>query len=308
MKRSFPREYKNICSYRKFLYLTDKILHTMKNSFILFTVLFSTLLSAHAQNVNDPYRLTVGEYEVYILTEGGGDGNTGILIDAPAEVLEKYAPEGTFPIATHAVLVKGKGTVVLIDTGYGRQLFQHLEKLGVTPEEIERVLLTHMHGDHIGGMFRNGAKAFPNADVILSKREHAYWSEAGNAGALKVLSEYGEKITTVEPSTIGDDTHDGILAMAAYGHTPGHIMFHIQDGGERLLIWGDLTHALAVQMPHPEISVTYDVDPGVARASRLEVLEYVVREGIPVAGMHIPIPGAGTVTQSGTGYVFLPGN
>lgn len=165
-----------------------------------------------------------------------------------------------------------------------------------------------MHGDHIGGMFREGVKAFPNAEVVLSGKEYAYWKEVGDAGALKVLSEYGEKLTIVEPSVVGSDTRDGILPVAAYGHTPGHIMYLLQDGDERLLIWGDVTHVMAVQMPHSEISVTYDVDPGMARTSRLEVLEYVAREGIPVVGMHIPVPGTGTVSRSGTRYVFQPGN
>lgn len=279
----------------------------MKIGILFLTVMFLTALSGSAQTINEPFRLTVGEYEVYILNEGGGDGETNLLIDAPTKVLEKYAPKGTFPIATHTVLVRGKGSTILIDTGYGILLFENLKKLGVAPEDVDRVLLTHMHGDHTGGMFRDGMKAFPNAEVFLSGKEYAYWTEASDAGALKVLSEYGEKLTIVEPSAVGSDTGDGIFPLAAYGHTPGHIMYLLQDRGERLLVWGDVTHAMAVQMPHPEISFTYDVDPDMARTSRLEVLEYVTREGIPVIGMHIPVPGTGRVNRSGTGYIFQPG-
>lgn len=280
----------------------------MKIWILLLTVMSLTALSAGAQTVKEPFRVTVGEYEVYILTEGGGDGETNLLIDAPTEVLEKYAPKGTFSIAVHAILVKGKGSTVLIDTGYGLLLFENLEKLGIAPEDVNRVLLTHMHGDHIGGMFRDGMKAFPNVEVVLSGKEYAYWKETDDTGALKVLSEYSEKIIIMEPLAVGSDTRDGILPVAAYGHTPGHIMYLLQDGGERLLIWGDVTHAMTVQMPHPEISIIYDLDPGMARTSRLEVLEYVAREGIPVVGMHIPVPGTGTVSRNGTGYVFQPGS
>ena len=107
---------------------------------------------------------------------------------------------------------------------------------------------------------------------------------------------------------VGSETGDGIQPLAAYGHTPGHAMFLIQDSGEQLLIWGDLAHAMAVQMAHPKISVTYDVDPDMARESRQKVLKYVAEEGIPIAGMHIPTPGTGKVEKDGKGYVFLPGN
>lgn len=99
---------------------------------------------------------------------------------------------------------------------------------------------------------------------------------------------------------------EGIFPIKVYGHTPGHTAFMVVSDGERLLIWGDITHAMAVQMPHPEISVTYDVDPDAARALRLKILEYVAAHKIPVAGMHIAWPGIGTVEKAAQGYEFTP--
>ncbi len=99
---------------------------------------------------------------------------------------------------------------------------------------------------------------------------------------------------------------DGIFAIEAFGHTPGHTVFLVVSGGEKLLVWGDIAHAMAVQMPRPEISVRYDVDPDAARASRLKILEYAATNRIPVAGMHIPYPGVGTVEKAAQGYKFTP--
>lgn len=177
-----------------------------------------------ATELNTGYK--VGDYEVFVFTEGSGDAETGLLIDAPADITAKYAPNGTFSIATNVVLVKGKGKVWLIDTGYGWKIFEQMENLGVECQDVDQILLTHMHGDHVGGM---------------------------------------------------------------------------------LLVWGDLTHALAIQMPHPEISITYDVDPDMARETRLKVLEYLADKDITVIGMHVPVPQPGKIVKDeiSGGYRFL---
>lgn len=287
---------------------------------LLFICCFISV-SLAAQDGGKPEAYMVGKYEVYVLTEGSGDGNTGILIDAPNSVLAEYAPDGTFPIATNAVLIKGPRSTTLIDTGYGRHIFGQMEAVGVSPEDIHFVYLTHMHGDHIGGMLHDGEKAFTNALVAVSKKEYDYWTSdvemnklpenrRGNfLSAREVLEKYKGKLAVMDEDIIGSVSDENPRAgfLRAYGHTPGHVMFLIKDGGERLLIWGDLTHAIAVQMPHPEISVTYDHDPDMARESRLEVLEYVARNNIPVTGMHLPEPKIGTVVKKeGGGYDFIP--
>lgn len=274
---------------------------------VLLTIAGAALLAASScgQKMQEKSgAIRVGEYEVWVLQESAGDGDTGILIDAPAEVLEKYAPEGTYPTATNAVLVRRGDRVWLVDTGYGRTIFDKMTALGIAPGDVDEVLLTHLHGDHIGGMLRDGEKAFPNAVVSLAQAEFDHWSGAGNKAALDIFAAYGDAVRKVSPVRIDSPMADGITPVAAYGHTPGHTLFMVKEGGESLLIWGDLTHAMAIQIPHPEISVRYDTDPAAARESRLEVLRHVSANNIPVVGMHIPAVTAGKIVAGASGYEF----
>lgn len=263
----------------------------------------ASLLSCQtAQGQNEP--IMVGSYEVYVLQEAASAGSAAILIDAPSEVLAEYAPDGTFPMATNAVLIRRGENVWLVDTGYGKTIFDRMAALGIEPGDIDEVLITHMHGDHTGGMLREGAKAFPNAAVKLSQRELDHWTDIRDESATRIFTEYGNAVRTLSPVEIDAPVRDGITPVAAYGHTPGHTMFMIADGDERLLIWGDLTHAMAVQMPHPEISVRYDTDPDAAREARLKILRHVASNNIPVVGMHIPATTAGKISPSRNGYEF----
>ena len=278
----------------------------MKMRLLLGAALMMATPLAAQQAAQKPETIRVGTVtEVWVLQETAGQGNTGVLIDAPAQVLADHAPDGTFPNATNAVLVRSGDEVTLIDAGYGRTIFDKMAALGIAPEDVDRVLLTHMHGDHIGGMLRDGARAFPNAKVALSQREYDHFSAPGNEAAMKIFDAYRGSLEMLSPVEIGASFDQGITPVAAYGHTPGHTIFMIRDGYEQLLVWGDLTHAMAIQMPHPEISVRYDVDPAAARDSRLAVLRVVAAEKTPVVGMHVPATSPGVVSSNGEGgYSF----
>ncbi len=259
-------------------------------------------------------------FTVYTLSEGQSTGSQDLLLGTDPLMLRKYLPEGTYPTAVNAFLVRGPEQLILVDTGFGRELFANLERLGVRPDDIDVVLLTHMHGDHIGGLLRNGKPAFSKARVLLSRQEHDYWMDkglmqsapqgkrGGFAAAQKTLAAYEGRVSTFLPDALEGEPHDlltGIVALSAFGHTPGHTMYRVHDGDEQLLIWGDLTHAMAIQMPVPTVALTYDVDPEAAVASRMQVLRHVSDKRIPVAGMHIPAPGMGSVSASPDGgYAF----
>jgi len=204
----------------------------MIKKLLLCALMVATVTVCKAQEgggVSDGYK--VGNYEVFVLTEDGGDAETGMLIDVPADVTAKYAPKGTFPIATHAVLIKGKGKVWLIDTGYGWNVLTNMKKLGIEPQDVDEVLLTHMHGDHIGGMLSDGKPAFPNASVTVSEREVAYWTSEAEMNKLpaslhenllmtkNVLAQYGTKVEQVQPLALDGDYGDGIFPIEGYGHT-----------------------------------------------------------------------------------------
>lgn len=232
----------------------------------------------------------VGKYEVFELNERSGKGSIEILIDAPDSLIVKFAPDSTFDNAVNAFLVRKGEKIWIIDTGFGRNIFMIMDSLGIDPVNVNQVLLTHMHSDHIGGMLRDSTLLFPNAQVILSQKEFTYWSALGEKAqnAQNILNMYADKIIRQEPYDLNDKFEDGIHMIEAYGHTPGHVMFLIKDGKDQLLIWGDLVHASAIQFPHPEISVKYDVDPLAARETRQRVMKFVKENSIPIAGMHLP--------------------
>ncbi|GHT01157.1 MBL fold metallo-hydrolase [Bacteroidia bacterium] len=265
-------------------------------------------MTSHAQAVETGTK--VGEARVHLLSEGQQKGKTSILIGATPEMVEKQAPDGTFPNAVNAFLIQFSGKNILVDTGFGKRLFDNLQNLGVVAENIDIVLITHAHGDHIGGMLRDGERAFPNAQVYLSQKEHDYWTSDAvkNTNVRQLVAAYKDQLHLFNPAVIGEPATPlvgGVTAIAAYGHTPGHTMYEVESQGEKLLIWGDLTHAMALQMPYPSVAVTYDVDPAQAVKARLEVLNYVSTNAIPVAGMHIAYPAVGKVVKAGNGYIFI---
>lgn len=219
-----------------------------------------------------------------------------ILVGATDAILNRYAPGGAVSNAVNAFLVRVGGKKILVDTGLGLRLLDNLASAGVGAGEIDAVLLTHMHRDHIGGLLRDGAAAFTNAEVYVARREFEYWRQNGDA-AQKIGAAYGERLRLFDPQELGAEKPEplmgGVTAFAAYGHTPGHTVFLVEgQRGKKLLIWGDIVHAAPVQAPHPEVAVTYDVDPAQAVATRRRVFEFVVKNEIHyVGGMHLAYPG-----------------
>jgi glyoxylase-like metal-dependent hydrolase (beta-lactamase superfamily II) len=284
----------------------------MMDKFV-FVLLFSVVMvvnSAKAQNTGTVFPVAVGDYTVYLLSEGQQKGNAGILIGATPEMITEAIPDGTFPNAVNAFLIRTPDKNILVDTGFGRLLPRHLDSLGLNSGEISDVLITHMHGDHIGGLLKNGQDVFPNAKLYISQPEYDYWIKSNNQQALNVLNVYKNQLILFPPNELAEIKTallPGIFPVATPGHTPGHTCFLIQSKNEKLLIWGDLTHAMAIQMPYPQVAVTYDVNPDAAVHSREAVLKYVAEHQMLIAGMHIAYPGIGHVqSTTGKGYVFTP--
>jgi len=281
----------------------------MKKLILLF-VAVATMSCTKVQNTKNVFSVPVGDYTVYLLLEGQGEGNTSILIGATPEMIAKAIPNGTYPIATNAFLVQTPDKNILIDTGVGRLLLDNLEFLGLSADEIDAILITHMHGDHIGGLLKAGQVVFPNAELYISQPEYDYWASFANRQALDVLAAYENQLVLFTPNELTDIStplFPGVFAIATYGHTPGHTVYLIQSGRDKLLIWGDLTHAMAIQMPYPQIAVTYDVCLEEAVLSRKAILKYVSENRISVGGMHIVCPGVGIIQPGDEiGYIFMP--
>ena len=252
----------------------------------------------------------IGNIEVYMLVEAQREGNAGILVGANEALLAQYIPQSGFSHSTNVFLVKVKGQTVLIDTGFGTTIFDKMKKLGVEPDQVNAVLLTHLHGDHIGGIQKDGTALFPNAKVYLASMEREYFTELQvNAGAVAALAPYSNKVINFEPSWLGSKLSElipGFFPIASFGHTPGHTAYLVEDSGNKFLIAGDFLHVALVQFPNPNISATYDVDQKAAAASRRQIMDYAAQNNIPIGGMHMVYPGIGTVQAEGNGFKFTP--
>ena len=245
-------------------------------------------------------------------------------------LVHRYVPEGKpgLQTAVNAYLVQVGGRKVLVDAGtadcFGAGLGQvlgNLKAAGFTPEQVDDVLLTHAHPDHLCGVLgADGKPAYPKATLWVDHAEAAYWqgaqAEAGTPKTLafivgqtrRALDAYaaGGRLRTFSP---GDGTLPaGIQALATHGHTPGHSAYLI-DGGDtpsKLLVWGDLVHFHAVQFARPTASYEVDVDRKQAIASRRRMMQRAAAEGWWVAGAHLPFPGLGHVRTEAKAYAWVP--
>ena len=291
-----------------------------------FVLIFNLIsISIFAQNAENKFSHRIGDFEVVLLNWGQSQGNSSILVGATDEMMKECIPQGTFPNAVNAFLIRTPEKTILVDAGFENGLLANLHANEVHASQVDIILITHMHGDHIGGLLTDGKARFPNAEIYLSQPEYDYWmsdemmnnapesKRAGFKMARQVIEVYKDRLqlfVPVVPGNLGEKSLEllpGITPLFAPGHTPGHTMYLLESGDGRMLIWGDLTHAMSIQMPYPEVAVTYDVDPNLAIQSRKAVLEYVTRNAVFVAGMHIAFPSMGNIKEDGAGrYLFLP--
>ncbi len=261
------------------------------------------------------YHYPLGNTKVALLSDGQNTADPSVLIGASEEILKEFVPTGKAGGAFNIFLLKLNGKNIMVDAGMGFHLVENLAKEGVSPEQVDVVLLTHMHGDHIGGLLKDGQRVFPNAELYISQKEVAYWTDKklqaslpegqqrGFEGAQAVVEAYKDKLHLFEPQAVEQmqELLPGIKSIASYGHTPGHTCYLVEDGGSKLFIWGDLINFHPVQVPHPEIATRYDIDPVMAAESRAQLLKWVESQGIEVAGMHVPYPGMGKLSRTQRG-------
>ncbi len=247
------------------------------------------------------FAFPLGDATVTTLAERQQTLGTNLLVGASDDIVTRYAPQGAVPNAINAFFVHAGGKRVLVDTGLGLKLLDNLSSLGLRADEIDAVLLTHLHRDHIGGLLRDGAAVFTNATVYIARREFDYWKTRGDE-AQTIAAAYAGRLRLFQPQDLEAARPTplvrGITAFAACGHTPGHTVYLVEGRRQKLLIWGDVTHAAPVQIPHPEVAVTYDVDPAQAIATRKRLFAYVATNAIrAVGGMHLAYPGVAHLWQ-----------
>lgn len=262
----------------------------------------------------------VGFFTITLLPELQQQSKTDMLLGATDEMLKETIPDGTFPNAVNAFLVETEDKTVLFDTGYGKRLFDNLKAYGKTTNDIDVIMLTHMHGDHIGGLLQEEEMSFPNATLYISQSEYDYWMsddamrkvpenrQSNFINARSVIDAYKDQLHLFKPGKM-DDSNDlipGIRSIALCGHTPGHTGYMLESDGSQLFIWGDLTHAMAIQMAYPEVDVTGSMDMEQAIETRRQLFKYISDNNISIAGMHIQYPAIGTVTVKEPGkYSFF---
>ena len=278
------------------------------------------------------YRTMVGQFEVTALFDGVFEFHPELLKNADKQEIDKalthhYGKLTGIQSAVNAYLINTGDHLVLVDAGAGQlfsedkqgHMMENLKASGYQPEQVDTIVMTHLHGDHTGGLSnKEGSLLFPNAMVYANKLENEYWlSEQVAAAAppekqmfFKLARESAvpylsaEKWKPIEP---GAEIVPGIKAVAAYGHTPGHTAFQVSSDGQQLLIWGDIIHSHAIQFNRPDVAIEYDSDSTKAVMTRKNLLKEVSDKGELVAGMHLPFPGLGYVRSEGNGkYSWVP--
>jgi glyoxylase-like metal-dependent hydrolase (beta-lactamase superfamily II) len=284
----------------------------------------------HHDQVPGYYRLKVGDLEVTALFDGLGVfdqhwlSGTKATMDGVANELhdDPHMLDG----AETGFLVNTGKQLILVDAGTGTwwgegafgRLLTSLRSAGYTPEEIDIVLVTHLHSDHVGGITtQDGKRVFPNAEIYVAKAESDFWlSPEIAATAPKEAQPFFQSAQAIAAPYMkagkwhtfsdSDTMVDGMQIVPLRGHTPGHTGYEFSSRGQKILFWGDTIHAQRVQLPHPKVTVVFDLDPTAAAATRNRLLSDLAREDVVVAGPHMLFPSLGRVRKEGSGYIWAP--
>jgi glyoxylase-like metal-dependent hydrolase (beta-lactamase superfamily II) len=276
------------------------------------------------------YRMKVGDLEVTALLDGNAAFDLHWLTAKKATMdrVEKALHEDPHLLDTGdtGFLVNTGRQLILVDAGAGMwfgggalgRLVDSLRGAGYAPEQVDRVLVTHLHSDHVGGLTtQDGKRVFPNADVFVSKAESDFWlSPEIAAKAAKDVQPFFQSAQAIAAPYIkagkwhtfrdSDVLDDGIKIISLHGHTPGHTGYEFSSKAKTILFWGDIIHQQLAQLSHPDITVVFDIDHAAAAATRNQLLPTLASEGAVIAGPHMPFPGIGRLRKEANGYVWAP--
>lgn len=234
--------------------------------------------------------LEVGDVKVTWIQDRAATQSASLFPQAPASLIDSLGLRGGIPSSMSVFLVESKGMRILFDTGLGgkdSRLLHLLSLMGLTPADISFIYLTHLHGDHIGGLMQGGRAVFPTAQVFVAKQEFRGWMRMPaekKAQVEKMAKAYRLNLHFFD---FGDYLPGDVKTIDASGHTPGYTAFRVGD----LLIVGDIIHGAALQLADLDLCPTYDMEPAEARAARKRILQYARMNNLVVAGMHLPAPG-----------------
>ena len=275
------------------------------------------------------YRFKLGAFEVTALSDGTDDLPMDQLLThtTPAKVqaaLAAHFLKSPVETSVNAYLINTGTRLVLIDTGAGSffgptvgKLARSLKAAGYRPDQVDDILITHMHPDHVGGLIDGRIAAFPKAVVHINKADTDFWLSATNLAQAPDSAKpfFRDAVASVAPyikagrlSTFEGNTElvPGIRAIPMAGRTAGHTGYLIQSGGQTMLMWGDVVHLAAMQFADPSVTIAYDADADEAATDRAAIFRDAAEKGYLVAGSHISFPGLGHVRAKDGAFEWLP--
>jgi glyoxylase-like metal-dependent hydrolase (beta-lactamase superfamily II) len=287
------------------------------------------------KQVSGFYRYKVGDFELTAITDGARPGplpDTFVRNTSKSEVnaalQASFLPPDQLTVPFTPVVINTGSKLVAIDTGLGVAAFDqskgaigqyhnNFAAAGLDHKAVDAVIISHFHGDHIGGLLgADGKLIFPNAEVMVPKPEWDYWMDEGNmsrapealkgnfANARRVFGAFGNKVTPYEAEK---EVVPGIKSVATHGHTPGHMSYHVASGSGNLMVQSDVTAAVATLfVRNPGWHVSADMDGAMAEQTRRKLYDRVAADKMLVQGYHFPFPAIAHVEKDGNGYRLAP--
>jgi glyoxylase-like metal-dependent hydrolase (beta-lactamase superfamily II) len=282
------------------------------------------------------YRYKVGDIEVTVVTDGVNrfklpdDMVSNVAkSEVEAALAAAHVEAGMFYNPYNPVVVNTGSRLVLIDTGVGEgafnqskgqigQLLTNLAAAGYDAKAFDAVIISHYHGDHVNGLLRaDNSLTFPNAEILVPAREHAYWTDDGEMarapkGRIEGLFKNnrrvfaGEVMKRLRTYEEGKEVVPGITAVGTHGHSAGHNSHIVASGAGKVYVQADVTHVPFLVVRNPGWHPMYDQDPAMAEATRRKVYDMLVAERMLVQGFHYPFPSHAYVEKSGSGYREIP--
>ena len=278
------------------------------------------------------YRYKMGDYEIIQLMDGARtfplpdhfvvNASKDEAIKAAAAA---YMPDGKLTIPFSPMLINTGGKLVAIDTGNGLganaaskgavgQARINMEAAGIDPKQVDIVIISHFHGDHIGGLKNaDGSPAYPNAEIKVPAVEAKFWGDDANAAKANPFNKAqfpnvkkmmdGLKVTHYDADK---EVAPGITSVFTPGHTPGHMSFVVASGAKKMMVQSDVTNVPSLFVKHPTWQAIFDNDPNLTIETRKKFYDMVSAEKMVVVGYHFPYPCVGHIEKAGDSYTMVP--
>jgi len=277
------------------------------------------------------YRFRVGSFTATTIWDGFAtrqNPGTGLVVNADTAAVDAALREAMLPtdrIANPYIVtfLETPAGLTMFDAGTGGQLvptsggmIANMAAAGLDPARVTRILVSHFHGDHITGLTTaQNAAVFPNAQLFVPEVEMAFWGDTANEGRApaaqrgtfaNVARRFGPYGQRVERFAAGEEILPGVRAVAAYGHTPGHTVFHVSDGGAQLFVTADAASRPELFLRNPGWASVFDIDGAMAAATRRALFGRIADERAMMTAYHFPFPALGRVARTGDGFRFFP--